>query len=124
MITDLIARDLTAAHAVAVVLQAPSALPADYELSAQIESLEERNDGQGCSAHLRLRVLLVRAPSRGARRAVLQEELWADEKCTSGDPASFAEAMSRAVQSVSAQLRSTIAPYLTEKPQMSTDDHG
>lgn len=124
MVADLLARDLVAAKIVRAVLQAPSALLSDYELSGQIESLEERAEGNGCDAHLRVRILLIRAPARAARQAVLQDDFFADEKCTSGDPASYAEAMSRAVHSVSEQLRAAILPLLAATDTTeNTDDH-
>jgi len=113
MVADLLARDLADSKVVQAVLQSPSALLSDYELSGQIESLEERDEGNGCDAHLRVRILLVRAPARGQRQPVLQQGFYADEKCTSGDPASYAAAMSRALQSVSEQVRAAILPLLT-----------
>jgi ABC-type uncharacterized transport system auxiliary subunit len=114
MITDLIARDLAAAHAVQAVLQAPSALPSDYELNGQIEALEERDDDGACLAHLRLRVFLVAAPSAGARQVVMQDSFAADEPCTRGDPASYAEAMSRAVQRASDAIRAAVLQAINQ----------
>jgi ABC-type uncharacterized transport system auxiliary subunit len=104
MVTDLLARDLAASKAYQAVLVAPSALPVDFELNGQIETFEERG-GNGCTAALRLRVLLVRVPPKGPRRVVLQDVFAADEPCKSGDPAAFAEAMSRAMQNVSNQVQ-------------------
>jgi ABC-type uncharacterized transport system auxiliary subunit len=105
LITDLVARDLAASGRVQAVLQAPSALPSDYELNGQIETLEEQGDGGGCVAHLRLRIFLVRAPAEGRRHVVLQDDFAADEVCHRGDPSSYAQSMSRAVQQVSDALR-------------------
>jgi ABC-type uncharacterized transport system auxiliary subunit len=104
LITDLVARDLAASHRVAAVLQAPSAVPADYELSGQVEAIEEEDDRDGCTAHVRLRVLVVRVPMDGRRRVLLQDGFTADEACTPGVPHSYAEATSRAVRQVSERL--------------------
>ncbi|MEO8605795.1 MAG: ABC-type transport auxiliary lipoprotein family protein [bacterium] len=104
LITDLIARDLVAAHAFQAVLQAPSALPATYELSGWIETLEEREEGT-CLAHVRLRALFVRVPERGARQVLFEDSMTGDEPCMRGDAASVAEATSRAVQHLSDDLR-------------------
>lgn len=110
-ITDLIARDLAAARVAAAVLQGPSAVPARFELSGLVEALEETPAG-GCTAHLRLRALLVRLPDTGARLVVFEDVFSADEPCIAGDPSSFAAAMSQAVQRVSEQLRARIAAAL------------
>jgi ABC-type uncharacterized transport system auxiliary subunit len=107
MITDLIARDLSATRQFSAVLQGASSLAATYELSGTIEELEERPDG-GCSAHLRMRVLLAELPDKGRRRVVFEDVLAADEPCTRGDPESFVAAMSRAVQHVSEQLQAQV----------------
>ena len=107
MITDLLAHDLAASGKYRAVLQAPSALPADYELNGQIEVLEERADG-GCTAALRLRVTLVRVPPRGARSAVFEQVFSADEPCGTSDPAAFAAAMSRALQRVSQEMQAAL----------------
>ena len=104
MVADLLARDVGAAGLATAVLQGASALPADYELSGRIEEIEESPTG-GCSAHLRLRARLVRVPDKGPRQVVFEETFGSDQPCTPGDPDSFAAAMSRATEDVSAQLR-------------------
>jgi ABC-type uncharacterized transport system auxiliary subunit len=104
LITDLIARDLAASHRVAAVLQAPSAVPADYEISGQVEAIEEEDDRDGCTAHVRLRVLMVRVPMDGRRRVLLQDAFTADEACTRGVAQSYAEATSQAVRHVSERV--------------------
>jgi len=115
MITDLVARDLAAADAFAAVLQAPSALPASYELSGWIETFEERDDA-GCVAHVRLRALFVRVPPRGAREVLFEESLTGDEACTAGDPDAFAAAMSRAVQRLSDEIRGRAVAAAQQPP--------
>ncbi len=112
LITDLVARDLAAARVVAAVLQGPSGVPAQYELSGQIEALEETPSG-GCTAALRLRALLVRLPDTGPRAVVFEEVFSADEPCIAGDPSSFAAAMSLAVQGVSESLRARVTAALS-----------
>jgi len=115
MITDLLARDLSGSHAVQVVLQSPSALPADYELGGHIETLEERDQDGGCMAHLRVRAFLVFVPRRGAREVAQQADFSIDEPCTAGDAESFVAAMSRAVQQVSDQVRAAILEAMRAK---------
>ncbi len=108
MVSDLLARDLAAATLARAVLQVPSALPSDYELNGQVEVFEETDRG-GCSAHLRLRVFLVRIPPSGPRTVVADDIFDAEEPCRAGDPASVAAAMSRAVERASEMVRAQIA---------------
>jgi ABC-type uncharacterized transport system auxiliary subunit len=114
MVSDLLARDIAATNAVQAVLQAPSALPSDYELNGQVEIFEE-NDAGGCSAHLRLRVFLVRVPPSGPRAVVADDIFDAQEPCRPGDPASFAAAMSRAVERASEAIRAQISLAVTSQ---------
>jgi ABC-type uncharacterized transport system auxiliary subunit len=116
MITDLIARDLAAADAFQAVLQAPSALPSDYELNGWIETFEERDD-DGCQAHVRLRALFVRVPARGPRQVLFEESLTGDEPCSSGDPDDFAAAMSRAVERLSTEIRTRAVAAAQAQPE-------
>ena len=108
MLGDLLARDLAASGIASAVLQGASALPADYELSGRIEEIEERPAG-GCTAHLRVRALFVHVQDKGPRQVIFEDTFENDQPCTAGDPDSFAEAMSRAAESVSAQVRARIA---------------
>ncbi|HSP97919.1 MAG TPA: ABC-type transport auxiliary lipoprotein family protein [Candidatus Dormibacteraeota bacterium] len=103
MIGELLARDLATARVASAVLQGPSALPPDFELSGRIEEFDEL-DTNGCLARLRLRVLLVRVGASGPRTPIFEELFESEQSCTPGDPASFAEAMSLAVQDVSGQV--------------------
>jgi len=115
MITDLVARDLAAADAFQAVLQSPSALPATYELSGWIETLEERDD-EGCKAHIRLRALFVHITERGARQVLFEDSLTSDEPCTAGDASTFAGSMSRAVQQLSDDLRTRLVTAALAPP--------
>ena len=107
LMEDLLARDLSASDTFQAVLQAPSALPATYELSGWVETLEERDD-TGCLAHVRIRLLFVRVPERGTRQVLFEDSLTGDQACTRGDAGSFAEAMSHAVQQLSEDLRTRV----------------
>ena len=108
MIGDLLARDLATARVASAVLQGPSALTPDFEVSGRIEELDEL-DTNGCSARLRLRVLLVRVGASGPRQPVFEDVFESEQPCTAGDPSSFVEAMSRAAQEVSAQVVARVA---------------
>lgn len=104
MFADLLARDLAAAGTASAVIQTASALPADYELGGTIEEIVETDTG-GCTALLRVRVLLVRIHERGPRQIAFEEVFESSQPCTPNDPASFAEAMSLAAAEVSAAVR-------------------
>jgi cholesterol transport system auxiliary component len=119
LVTDLVARDLAASKSVQAVLQTPSALPSDYEITGRIETLEEGDEGGSCSAQLRLRIVLVAAPSAGARQVVMQDAFAADEPCRRGDPTSYAEAMSRAVQRASDAIRAAVLQAIEQNPPRS-----
>jgi ABC-type uncharacterized transport system auxiliary subunit len=125
MITDLIARDLAASKAVHAVFQEPSAVPSNYELSGNIETLEERDENGTCTGHLRLRVALIRVPPQGSRYVVFQDNVVADAPCTPGDPGSYAAAMSRAAEQVSdivrGKLLSAIAGEENSSPRRRGD---
>ena len=108
MLADLIARDLATSRAASAVLQGPSAMTPDYELSGRVEELDERETG-GCTAHLRLRALFVRIDPKGPRQVVWEDVFASDQPCTPGDPQSFAEAMSKAAQEVSTAVVARVA---------------
>jgi ABC-type uncharacterized transport system auxiliary subunit len=108
MIADLIARDMAASKTVRAVLQVASAVPYDYELSGQIETLEERDEGGSCSAMLRVRIALAHVPPRGPRAVVMQDIFSAEPPCTEASAHGYAEAMSRAVQQVSDEIRAAV----------------
>lgn len=108
MIADLVARDMAASRTVRAVLQAASAVPYDYELSGQIETLEERDEGGSCSAMLRVRIALAAVPQRGPRTVAMQDIFTAETPCSQASADGYAEAMSRAVQQVSDAIRATV----------------
>jgi ABC-type uncharacterized transport system auxiliary subunit len=108
MIADLIARDFAASKTVQAVLQATSAVPFDYELSGQVETLEERDDANSCSAMLRVRIALARVPQRGPRSVALQDIFIAEAPCAHPSAHGYAEAASHAVQQVSDAARAAV----------------
>ncbi|MBX3025773.1 membrane integrity-associated transporter subunit PqiC [bacterium] len=108
MIGELIARDLGSAGVASAVLQGPSALAPDYELSGRVEEIDEL-DSDGCTAHLRVRALLVRVAASGPRGPVFEELFTSDQPCVLGDPTSFVAAMSRAAQDISGQIAARVA---------------
>jgi uncharacterized lipoprotein YmbA len=103
MLADLVARDLVTSRAASAVLQGPSAMTPDYELSARVEEIDERETG-GCTAHLRLRALFVHIDVKAPRQVLFEDIFASDQPCTPGDPSSFAEAMSKAAEDVSTQV--------------------
>jgi ABC-type uncharacterized transport system auxiliary subunit len=105
MIADLVARDLARSGLYRAVQQGPSILPSDYQLTAQIEEIEERYAGGGCTAHLRLRMLLLRTRATEGDPVVLRVAYAEDEPCTCNDAAALAAAMSRATERISAQMQ-------------------
>ncbi len=108
MLADLLARDLDASGLYAAVQRSPSLVPNDYQLTGQVEEIEEREAPEGCHAHLRLRMNLLRVRA-GNRDPVLLRDTYADEEpCGCNDGRAFAEAMSRVVQRISAKLQPAV----------------
>lgn len=104
MLADLLARDLAASGLYRAVQQGASMLPADYELGGEVDEIEERVDKEGCRAHLKLRVLLIRSRAKD-NPLVMRQSYVAEAPCPSRTPEAFVAAMSRAVQDVSARLQ-------------------
>jgi ABC-type uncharacterized transport system auxiliary subunit len=96
----------------AFLYQEPTAVPVDYELTGYIETLEERDQGSDCTAHLRVRISITHV-TREQRRVVLQENLVADTPCTAGDAESFAAAMSQSVEQISERIRALLREAAT-----------
>lgn len=107
MLTDLLARDFVDSHLYAAVQQGPSPIPNDYQLGGEIEEIQEHMSSNGCAARLRLRVLLVRLRA-SANPVVLQSSFAAEEPCGCNDIRQLAEAMSKAMEHISAQLQQAV----------------
>ena len=105
MLADLLARDLGASGAYRAVQRSPSLLRSDYQLSGEVEAIEERITDGACSAHLQVRVLLVRVIPGAGDALALQQTYSADKPCTCGDTAALAAAMSEALRTISVQLQ-------------------
>ncbi len=112
MVTDLLGRDLVASGLYKAVQQGPSALRSDYELSGEIEEIEERTSG-GCSAHLRATLLLLHVPPAEDNRVVFQRTYTADERCDRNDTSGFVEAMSRALYQISMRVQNDVFEAIT-----------
>jgi hypothetical protein len=80
-------------------------VPNDYILNGDIEEIEERTTGDGCEAHLALRVLLLRTGAGAGDPIVLRWEHAEAEPCTCNDPLALAAAMSKALERISTQLQ-------------------
>ncbi len=106
MLTDLLARDFVDSHLYAAVQQGPSPVPNDYQLGGEIEEIQEHMSPTGCTARLRLRALLVRL--RAASPVVLQNSFAAEAPCGCNEVRELAEAMSKAMEQVSAQLQQAV----------------
>jgi uncharacterized lipoprotein YmbA len=104
MIADLLARDLADAEVYTAVYRTPALGGADYDVTGEVERLEEAPAAQGCVAALRLRITVARARSRASTGAVSQRAFAAEEPCTCADVPTVVEAMSRALATVSAQI--------------------
>ncbi len=107
MIADLLARDFAASGLYRAVQQGPSPLRSDYELSGEIEQIEEQLLS-GCASHLQLRALLLRAPAAKRDPVLFQQTYAASEPCIADDTADMVAAMSRALQQISIRLQQDV----------------
>jgi len=108
MVGDLLLRDFGASGVYGAVQDGPSPVPATVQLTGEIEEIEERLHQPGCSAHLQLRMLLLRLGDRRADPGLLSKTYTEDESSTCNDPLALAAAMSRALQRISAHLQQDV----------------
>jgi ABC-type uncharacterized transport system auxiliary subunit len=104
MVGDLLARDLATSGVYRAVLRGPTLMRSDYEISGEVEELGERS-AAGCTAHLQLRLLLRHSGPRGGHAVLFQRPYSGDEPCKSNDPDDLVGALSRAMQTISAQIQ-------------------
>jgi ABC-type uncharacterized transport system auxiliary subunit len=105
MIADLLARDIADSKLYRAVEQGPSVLPSDYMVTGEIEEIEERTVTTGCAAHLRLRITVVPARRSAAGPVLMNSTYSEDEPSPCDEPRALAEAMSRVLARVSAQMQ-------------------
>ena len=113
MLADLLARDFAASGLYHGVQQGASLVVADYELSGNIDEIEERITANEAKAHLSLRLLLARTNAT-EQPLVLQRSYSADEPCASSQPESLAATMSRAAQQISARVQQDVYAAVTD----------
>ena len=120
MVGDLLARDFVASQVYRAVLQGPSVVLSDYELSGEIDELEEYLAG-GCTAHVRLRILLSRSRAGAKGPVIFQQAYEADEPCTMDDPGDLVAAMSRALQLISARIQQDVYEAIAIDAALATE---
>ncbi len=104
MVADLLARDLADSGAFDAVQRSPSLAGADYDLTGNVETLEEASGPGGCVAALQLRVTLLRTRARSGSGVVRQKAYAAQEPCACDDVPRLVEAMSRALANVATEI--------------------
>jgi ABC-type uncharacterized transport system auxiliary subunit len=108
MVGDLLARDFADAGHYRAVLNGPSRVRPDYELSGTIEEMEERLDDSRGTAHLQIRVLLRRLSAGRENEVVFQKTYTADEPTPGDSTGELVAAMSRSLQRISESLRADV----------------
>lgn len=108
MVADLLARDLAASGVYRAVQHGPAVLPSDYQLTAEIQEIEERITTEGCAAHLQLRILLLQTRAGEGDPVLLAGLYTGDDPCACNEPRALAEAMSRGLERISAQLQQEV----------------
>jgi len=105
MVTDLLVRDASASGSFRAVQRTPSLLPVDYRLSGEVVEMEERAAVDGCSAHLELRLVLVRARGSAGQAVLWQRSYAGDHRCACNRPSRLAAAMSQALAGISVRVQ-------------------
>jgi ABC-type uncharacterized transport system auxiliary subunit len=108
MLADLLARDFADSQKYRAVQQTASLVPPDYQLSGDIEAIEEYSSGSRCAARLRLRTTLLRTRGGAASPVLSQDTYGADEPCPCQDAAALAQAMSTALATVSTRMQEQV----------------
>jgi ABC-type uncharacterized transport system auxiliary subunit len=112
MVGELLARDLVSSGRYPAVEYGPSLLPAEYEVTGEVEEMEERSEN-GCQAHLQIRVLLRRVRPRSREGVVFQRRYEAARPCTAGDARSIVEALSASLADISGHLQADLAAAIS-----------
>ncbi len=105
MVADLLARDFAASGLYRAVQRGAALVGSHYALSGELEEIEEQVHQGRCAAHLRLRVLLVRAREGPGDAVLLRHAYSADEPCGRSSAAALAAAMSRALAQLSEEIQ-------------------
>lgn len=108
IVGDLLARDLAASGLYRAVQYGPSVLASDYQLSGEIQEIDERIAPEGCAAHLQLHVLLLQMRSGHSDPVCLDRVYAGDDPCACNNPRALAEAMSRVLENISSQLQQQV----------------
>lgn len=105
MVLHLLLRDFRQSNLFQAVLGPDSRLPASYLLEGSLEAFYELDQPQGWYAVLELdMVLAAETEEPGAGHILFQRHYGAREPCHAKHPRALAEAMSRALSSVSAAI--------------------
>jgi cholesterol transport system auxiliary component len=104
-VTDFLIRDLRESHLFQAVLPADSATKARFALEGGVERIEEVDQGEVWQAALVLNITLLDTEQKDiTKRVVFQKNYRAEEPLTEKTPDGLAQAMSRAMERLSAQI--------------------
>jgi uncharacterized lipoprotein YmbA len=105
LVTDYLARDLRDSHLFKAVLPAGSPTKARFTLEGGVQEIQELDQGETWQASLALTVTLLDTSQDDiTKRVVFQKNYRAAESLTEKTPAGLAQAMSRALGQLSAQI--------------------
>lgn len=105
LVTHFLYRDMRQSGLFAVVLESDSGLPSSYTLEGSVDEFFELDTEEMWKAVLSITVVMAAENEPGiGKRIVFQKTYTADEACRQKNPRSLAEAMSRAMAKVSAEI--------------------
>lgn len=103
LIADMLKRDFARSGLYRAVNSGRSPLRPDYQLSGEIEEIEERVLADGrCVAHLSLRLELTRLRPAEGEPIVLRQTFDETEPCACEEPRALSAAMSKVLERISA----------------------
>jgi ABC-type uncharacterized transport system auxiliary subunit len=109
MVADYLARDLRHSGLFQAVFRDPEAGPCRFVLEGGVEEIQERDEPEGWKAALALTVtLLDTAQEEIPRQILFQKQYRALEPMLAKTPQGLADAMSRAMQSLSLQITADV----------------
>ena len=119
-VTDFLIRDLRESHLFQAVLPADSATKARFALEGGVERIEEVDQGEVWLAALVLNITLLDTEEKDiTKRLLSQKNYRAEEPLTEKTPDGLAQAMSRAMERLSAQIITEVyqaAKKVSRKP--------
>ena len=108
LVADALARDFSASHLYRAVTHQRSPLASNYQLSGEIEAIEERQLGDGCAAVLTIRFLLVRQAAVPRDSVLLRPRFDLTQPAPCNDPPQLVSVLGQLLARISVDLQQQV----------------